>query len=441
MRKNLWHVLAADRVDHDELQHVIQRRFPSASQPGLREVVYPGESSYAVKLVFSKDDKLTRIEAGALLTPELEQRLRAAVTDALLTTAGYRVQREVFFADHKLTGSWRYRDWFQVVPVPAAAPQLNCLIGDHPFVLEVRVLASSDGSITNLRARKAMREVLLLLAGLVEGSMHPLVARPFYGSWVRIPAQGGNTSYVYPHYPSVVPTWADDFSAPGMLAPIVPSLHLFGLFGRTAGQPLNIPTELTNALDRYQGLDPEHRDQVLRSCYWVQRANTSFLESFCQSFLAVVTVAETLMATNDLRICKTCGQHQYGLRGSFAQFLDDYVPLDQLTSMHSGETRRFRERLKHLYDTRSAITHGGDLRGRDGAAHHFTPLGNRDDDDLRTLLRVMPFALGAWLRSQDTPRPVEYRRWPRTETFLRWLAVRIALLHRVVLRACERLGT
>ena len=31
-----WHVLEADRVDHGELQHVIQRHFPSVSQPRLR---------------------------------------------------------------------------------------------------------------------------------------------------------------------------------------------------------------------------------------------------------------------------------------------------------------------------------------------------------------------------------------------------------------------
>ncbi len=397
MGKNLWQVLAADRVDHSELQHVIQRHFQSASQPGLREIVYPGESSWAVKLVFSKEDSLTDIEAGELLTPELEQRLRAAVTDALLTPAGYRVHRQVLFADTKLSGSWRYRDWFQILPVPAGAPQLNCIVGDHPFVLEVRAPASLDGSITNLRAERMMREVLLLLSGLVEGSIHPLVARPLYGTWTRMPAREHNVSYLYSYYPPVVRPWDDDFSAFGVLAPVVPSLHLFGIFGGTAEQPFCIPADLTDALDRYQALDRERRDQVLRACYWVQRANRSFLESFCQSLLAVVTVAETLMETKD-ETCRTCGQRQYRLRGSFAEFLDNYVPLDQLTSHHPGETRRFRERLKHLYDTRSKIAHGSDLRGHEGAGD-FTPLGNRDDDDLRTLLRVMPYALGAWLRA------------------------------------------
>jgi hypothetical protein len=403
MGKNLWQLLAADRVEHSELQHVIQRHFPSASQPGWREIVYPGQSSWAVKLVFSKEDSLTAIEAGELLTPELEQRLRAAVTDALLTPAGHRVHRQVLFADTKLSGSWRYRDWFQIIPVPAGAPQLNGIVGDHPFVLEVRVPASLDGSITNLRAERMMREVLLLLAGLVEGSIHPLVARPLYGTWVRVPAQQRDSSYLYSYYPSVVRPRGDDFSPLGVPAPVVPSLHLFGIFGGTAEQPFCIPAELPAALDQYQALDRERREQVLRACYWVHRASRSFLESYCQSFLAVVTVAETLMETKD-ETCRTCGQRRYKLRESFAEFMDNYVPLDQLTTEHPGETRRFRERLKHLYDTRSSIAHGSDFRGHEGAGD-FTPLGNRDDDDLRTLLRVMPYALGAWLRAKKDSSP------------------------------------
>lgn len=160
MGKNLWDVLSAGQVDHGELQHIVLGHFPSASQPALREIVCPGDEPHAVRFVFSKADSLVAIEAGPSLTPALEKRLHEAVTRSLLTTAGHRVHRQVFFADHRLTGSWRYRNWFQLMPVPPAAPQLDCEMGDHPFILEVRVTASSDAGITNLRANRAMREVL-----------------------------------------------------------------------------------------------------------------------------------------------------------------------------------------------------------------------------------------------------------------------------------------
>lgn len=396
----LWTALSADRVDHSELQQVIQVHFPTASQPGLREIVYPGDNPYAIKLVYANTDQLTDIEAGELLTPELEKKLSRAVTEALLKPAGYRVHRQVFFADHKLAGSWRYRDWFQLVPVSATAPQLDCVFGDHPFIMEVRVAASPDPRITNLRAGRAMREISLLLGGLAESSIHGLSPRAFCGSWVMLPGEARQSAYLYPAYPSPTPPSSDDFSASDARAPVFPSLDLFGIFGGNAGQPFCIPAELAETIDRYLLLDAESRERVLRACYWVQRANRSFMESFSQSFLAVITVAETLMETGT-EICPKCGQNQYKLRSSFATFLDSYVPIDQLTTRHSGHPCSFRERLKALYDSRSKITHGSDLSGRDGLAGGFVPGANTEDSDLRALLRIMPLAVGAWLKGRE----------------------------------------
>jgi hypothetical protein len=397
----LWTALLADQVDHSELQQVIQGHFRTASQPGLREIVYPGDNRYAIKLVYAKTDQLTDIEAGELLTSELEEKLSRAVKEALLEPAGYRVHRQVFFADQKLAGSWRYRDWFQLVPVSATAPQLDCVFGDHPFILEVRVAASRDPGILNLRAGRAMREALLLLGGLAESSIHGLSARTFCGSWVTLPGEARQPAYLYPAYPSPAPPSSDDFAAPDARAPVIPSLDLFGIFGGNAGQPFCIPAELAETIDRYLTLDAESRQRVLRACYWVQRANRSFTESFSQSFLAVITVAETLMETGT-EICPTCGQNQHRLRSSFATFLDSYVPIDQLTTRRAGHPHSFRERLKALYDSRSKITHGSDLSRRDGLAGGFVPGANTEDGDLRTLLRIMPLAVGAWVREADS---------------------------------------
>jgi hypothetical protein len=133
MPRSLWKEFAADRIDHRELQHIIRRHFPSGSQPGMREVVYPGETEYAIKLKFSKNDTLTRIEAGPLLTAALEATLISSINDALVVT-GPKVFRHVLFADHKLTGSWRYKDQFQVIPVPPILQaRLEWVAADSPW--------------------------------------------------------------------------------------------------------------------------------------------------------------------------------------------------------------------------------------------------------------------------------------------------------------------
>jgi hypothetical protein len=437
MPKNLWKALAADRVDHGELQQVIQRHFSSSSQPGVREITYPGEDCYALKLIFNKEDRLTRLEAGPAFTTELEQKLQRAIDAALLTAAPGRVCRNVLFANFKLTGSWRYHDWFQLTPVPATAPQLNCLVGDHPFVLEVRVPGSPDPLITSYRAGLACHEVAMIVTGFVESSIRGLATRPFYGFWTRLPDK--EIAYLYPEYPAVVEGWADAFSVPGDPALVVSSRDLFGLFGRNAGAPLSIPAELEETLDRFQSLDRERKNQTLRACYWIHRASASFLESFAQSFLAVITAAETLMRADDVKVCGDCGQLRYGLRRSFAAFLDRVAPLDELTPLRAGDRRRFRERLKDLNDARSKMAHGGDLSARDGFGNAFAPSWSHEDSDLRVLLRVMPLVLSAWVRSQPDTVTLS-QTWPNLERVLRWIAARAGRLHQSLLGLCEKLG-
>jgi hypothetical protein len=401
MPRSLWNEFAADRLDHRALQHIIQRNFSSGCQPGAREVVYPGEPpEYAVRLQFSKDDSLVGIEAGPLLTPDVEARLRAAITDALVDT-GPKVFRQVRFADHKLTGAWRYKDHFQILPVPATAPQLDCLVGDHPFIIEVKIIGSKEGFLTSLRAAQAMRRTELLLAGLVNNSVHPLVARSFHGYWVCPPGNSYlEAAYLQPYYYCDLPHAGDDFSSASDPAPLVTPLLLYRPWTMVGGEPFAVPNDLTSSLDSFHSLSTEAQEQFLRSCYWLRQAHREFLESFSSAFMAVITAAEALFETKLGDRCACCGQPQYRLRSSFAQLLQTLVPLAEITSAPYGGGRSFESRVKDLYDTRSTIAHGSDLRGWDDETYAFTPLQSHDDDDLRTLLRIMPLVLAGWLREQ-----------------------------------------
>jgi hypothetical protein len=283
--------------------------------------------------------------------------------------------------------------------VPKEAPQLNCLLGDHPFILEVKFTASRDGFLTSQRAADATRTAELLLAGLVNNSVHRLPARPMYGYWVRLP-DDSRTAYLQPDYHYAETSASnDEFSQITTPAPVAFPSDLFGPYGMTAGAPFSIPHGLTAVLDMYYAVAADTQNQFLRSCYWLCQANRLFLESFSAAFMAVTTAAEALFDAAPAEKCSECKQPRYRLRSSFARLLDTYVPLAQITRSGYGGKPSFRERLKQLYDTRSQITHGSDLRGWD-AAHGFTPLQSQDDDDLRTLLRIMPFALANWLRAQ-----------------------------------------
>jgi hypothetical protein len=394
MGQNLWDLFSADRIDQADLQGIIQRQFPSASQLAKREVIFPSDEPHAIKLRFAKDDRLTQIEAGPALTKEC---LAAIVSDiaTALTDIEPRVFRHLLFAAHKLTGTWRYRDAFQLTPVPPDAPQLDCLIGDHPFVLESKVLCSQDGLVTTRRAGKLLREHELLLAGLLNAGVHELPARPMHGYWVL--DEELKTTYRMPGYFYPLPQSELAFSATTSQPPVLREAEVFGPYSMTAGIPFTIPSNLAETLDAYYALSSKMRQQFLRSCYWVQYAQHAFLHSPSAAFMAIVTAAEVLFPQFSPEKCATCGQRRFRLRTAFAQFLEQSLTL--LSNCRIGEDRATTTRLKHLYDTRSSITHGSELRGWD-TAQQFTPRGTQDDDDLRTLLRITPYTLAEWLRER-----------------------------------------
>ncbi len=404
MSRCLWDAFAADRVDHRELQQLIARRFPSGSQAGRHEIVYPGDGEYAIKLVFTEHDRLRAIEPGPSLTPALEHSIATTITDALLTTAEHRIIRRVLFAHHKLAGYWRYKDQFQVLPVPPSTPQINAVFGDHPFVLEVLVPASPDSSITQMRADRLLRDTELLLAGLVNSSIRALTRRGFYGRWVLVPGADRACAYLQDYFDATDLPKENAFSPPGIPAPIISPYDLFGPNGLFAGQPLSFPAGLPELLELVEGLPRRRREQLLRACYWVQLANRLLLESFSAAYLAIVTAAEVLFPEASPERCPTCKQHQYRLRHRFATFLEQHVPLAPLTSAGYRDVPSFLARLRLLYDARSGITHGSELRGWDRPTSGFTPGRNEDDGDLRTLVRILQFALGAWLVQQCSGR-------------------------------------
>jgi hypothetical protein len=396
MPRSLWESFAADRIDHANLQCIIGRHFPSGSQPAKRVVIYPGDEPHAIKLRYAKDDRLTHIEAGPALTPECEAAITSAIADAL-TPMEPRVFRHVLFAAHKLTGELRYKDTFQVTSVPPEAPQLNCLLGDHPFILESKVTCSKDGFVTARHASQLLREHELLLAGLTNAGVHELPARPWHGYWVL--DEEHKTTHRMPGYHYPMSQSAETFTTITTPAPHLPSPEMFGPYSMPAGTPFTIPNDLTETIDAYYALPPTIQRRFLRSCYWLQYAHHAFLHSSSAALMAVVTAAEVLFPPPPNEKCAACGQPQYRLRSAFAQLLEQSLTL--LTCHRVGEDRTITTRLKHLYDTRSSITHGTDLRGWD-TAPEFTPRSSQDDDDLRTLLRITPHTLARWLRKHAT---------------------------------------
>jgi hypothetical protein len=82
-----------------------------------------------------------------------------------LTTADDPVLwRQVMFSSLPLTGYWRYRGEWQIVPVPEDAPKPEFLMAEHPFFIEVRGVGTGDSRVDGVRALRRLWQLQMILS-------------------------------------------------------------------------------------------------------------------------------------------------------------------------------------------------------------------------------------------------------------------------------------
>jgi len=182
--------------------------------------------------------------------------------------------------------------------------------------------------------------------------------------------------------------------------PLKAPLEVYSVYTQCAGAPFELPENIPVLLDAFGRLSCEQRHRFLRSCYWLQQATRTFVQSFSHSFLAAVSAVEALLDIRDYSLCESCGQKIFkgkSIRQSFADFLAGYIPLQTLTDRGHLHRPAFEERLKVLYDRRSMIAHGAGIVALDEGRWVLDTIGQQEESDLRTLLRILPLALQNWL--------------------------------------------
>jgi hypothetical protein len=122
--EELWRIFHADDVEESELAQVIARQLPAARQVAPDEVEYlhsHAEGDYSLKLVY-EGSELIALEAGAALLQADIEAIEQGL-DAILPTDespwGYRSCS----TGVPVNGWWRYRDSFQILPVPESSPK------------------------------------------------------------------------------------------------------------------------------------------------------------------------------------------------------------------------------------------------------------------------------------------------------------------------------
>jgi hypothetical protein len=158
-----------------DLEVVLSVHFPKGVSAG--DVVQYRTEADEVALVVTHDENghIKDLRSGPALREDDLEALQRRIDRDLLGDTASAVRREILFSDLPVTGSFRYRDRFEITPPPSGAPTPEYVLADHPFTLEVAHRSSADA---RLRMQRGIRETYatgLLLSGLVPwiGWMRP----------------------------------------------------------------------------------------------------------------------------------------------------------------------------------------------------------------------------------------------------------------------------
>jgi hypothetical protein len=136
---------------------MIQYRFPHGSIPPDTAEVHLADASEKVvlRLAFTRAGRFEAIPEPSL-SDEDAQTLIKVIGEPGRTPTVWRV---VLFASLPVKGTFRYRDRWQIRPVPDDAPKPSFAMAPHPFVLELKGSAVSEGFVRWLQGGKLLREV------------------------------------------------------------------------------------------------------------------------------------------------------------------------------------------------------------------------------------------------------------------------------------------
>lgn len=404
MKKDYLHVSEVDPQELycvllDHFFHAEGTKFQREGTQHFLELILDDRGNVK-QTKWSKDFPSTELE-------EIEKKIQ----DALLTKHETRVHQVIAFCDTQITGYFRYRDRFQILPMPDDAPQPMFGLADYPFILEVSYETCPNWMIESIRQREkvALYTRLLNLLSDQPISLGRQSSLPF--GWViktedpaNISSEWKQQGFVY----SGLKVRMDDFSSVEHIKPLERVSHLPYYFtpepAFSAGTliPLRLSDDLEQSLDKAFALDKATWRKFFMACSWYAQYQRIWEVSRSSAYIALVTAIECLaqekeicdvcqqsLIENDKDICPSCGQPRYRLTKHFQDFLKKYFPALDL----------FPKEKRTLYKVRSQLAHGIDLLQADLEPWNFFRDAKRQEESQlqQNLSYIVRVAIYIWL--------------------------------------------
>lgn len=272
--------------------------------------------------------------------PAIEAKLSKLASSTRLTHV-----RRILFSDTPVRTAFRYRDEFQILPMPPGSPVPAELNAEWPFLFEFTYLGSDHSIIDARRHDLASSKLVSLLNALSLSHISP-ISSASDKAWVL--TDTGRTAWAQIGYFHPVP------NGPGFLdtsryAPMrrFPSESFYQGFADTLHHGFSWADDIEQMLGNYSAMSETDRDRFDMAAHWYGRYPELRRVSGSAGLVALVTALEALAPKAVVPPCQTCG-HVGSVIAGFRLLLDGAVP------GHSEEKDQF-------YRLRSRIAHGSGL--------------------------------------------------------------------------------
>jgi hypothetical protein len=395
---DLRSIFQADRVEQAELEQLLQMHFGSASSATVKEIQYARQGHAAALVMrYAADGKLTCIEPGPGLAADDVPQIVDKIQRLLLDSVEPAIGQIVLFSDLPMSGYFRYRDLFQLLPVPPDAPQPRFGLGQHPLLLQYLFRGSPDTVIKILRSAHVGRELELLcttLAVNIQGALGNIMRH----HWSVIGSENPTNlrseylqeGYIWPGANGLPPSYSGLHGLEAVER--TPAQSYYTEIGISVGQRLRLPDIFEQLLDSYFALSPADRDKFMRASHWYQYAQRTSSYSRSGSYNALVSAVEALMPDVKADYYCICCERPLGVGPTqrFVSFVAQHAPGPGVTAKQRRE----------LYSLRSALSHGGRLLHTDRSAWGgMTSAYLADLSNQRGLWQLVRLLLVNWLGS------------------------------------------
>lgn len=312
------------------------------------------------------------------------------------------VKRKVLFSYDKISGSYKYKNKFQLIPLPEGGnqPEVDDW-GGYPVILEYKVMLCGNEAVNSYREEKEMEEITLIL-NLVFRNGIDQGARSSERSWVITGLT--ESRYLQSGY---IPNF--DMSNSGFtiieddkkmnLKSIATHAYFLGSWEYHEG--FFLPDFSESVIDIFFSLGKEVFAKFERSLYWSLSSRMVHSRSLSLSYMALITSIEALMSDDFERCstcnrpiggntCEACKQQENGPTKKFREFMQEYgVGIEVPT-------------LNEIYAYRSELSHGSgimpnDLRRGYTSEMSFTPTVNH-----LVLIRIIKYVQFNWLMKNQS---------------------------------------